>query len=392
MIADATGIPPAHVLISATHTHSAPSALGDDLEWYPRNPSLDEYQKFVARRIADGVRRAVNTLRPAELAFGTVDVPEHVHNRRWVMRPGTAPANPFGVSEQVKMNPPAGSANLVQPAGPTDPQVSFLTVREPGGQPISVFAAYSLHYVGYTGPASISADYFGMFCDALAHRLNADRLDPPFVAALANGTSGDINNTNFRNPQPRKPPYEQMRYVAADLAAKLEGAMRELSYRHDISLDARYREVPVGLRHPTAEQREWAATTLALAKTPKGPSVQALAYAKWFQQIADDPETTLAPLQTLRIGDVCLGTMPCEAFAEIGLEFKSGAPFKHAFMVELAHAYLGYLPTPRHFALGGYETWLGTNRLEPQASVRMMDQLLEMAGELKQAAAGKQVE
>src|SRR5205814_443345 len=132
------------------------------------------------------VRRAVNTLRPAEFAFGAVDVPEHVHNRRWVMRPGTAPVNPFGVSEPVKMNPPAGSPNLVEPAGPTDPQVSFLVVREPGGKPIAVFAAYSLHYVGYTGPASISADYFGMFCDELGHRLSADRLDPPFVAGLAN--------------------------------------------------------------------------------------------------------------------------------------------------------------------------------------------------------------
>jgi hypothetical protein len=81
--------------------------------------------------------------------------------------------------------------------------------------------------------------------------------------------------------------------------------------------------------------------------------------------------------------------MPCEAFAEIGLEFKRRSPVKQAFMVELAHAYLGYLPTPRHFALGGYETWLGTNRLEPQASVKMMDHLLEMAAEMKQAAESK---
>jgi hypothetical protein len=44
---------------------------------------------------------------------------------------------------------------------------------------------------------------------------------------------------------------------------------------------------------------------------------------------------------------------------------------------------MGYLPTPRHFALGGYETWLGTNRLEPQASEKMLDALLEMAAEVK---------
>ncbi|MDQ3623034.1 MAG: hypothetical protein M3463_11165 [Verrucomicrobiota bacterium] len=51
-------------------------------------------------------------------------------------------------------------------------------------------------------------------------------------------------------------------------------------------------------------------------------------------------------------------------------------------MVELSHGYFGYLPTPRHFELGGYETWPGTNSLEPQASVKMMDTLVEMATEL----------
>jgi hypothetical protein len=51
-------------------------------------------------------------------------------------------------------------------------------------------------------------------------------------------------------------------------------------------------------------------------------------------------------------------------------------------MVELKHSYLGYLPTPRHFELGGYETWPGTNSLEPQASVKILDALLGMAAEL----------
>jgi len=52
-------------------------------------------------------------------------------------------------------------------------------------------------------------------------------------------------------------------------------------------------------------------------------------------------------------------------------------------MVEINHGYIGYLPTPRHFELGGYETWPGTNYLKPQASVKMMDTLLQMAAELK---------
>jgi hypothetical protein len=51
-------------------------------------------------------------------------------------------------------------------------------------------------------------------------------------------------------------------------------------------------------------------------------------------------------------------------------------------MVELAHGYFGYLPTPRQMELGGYETWIGTNRLEPTASVKLLDELMAMANQV----------
>ncbi len=53
--------------------------------------------------------------------------------------------------------------------------------------------------------------------------------------------------------------------------------------------------------------------------------------------------------------------------------------------MELANGHYGYLPTPEQHALGGYETWLGTNRLEIQSSRKITDALLAMLRELKQA-------
>ena len=215
------------------------------------------------RRIADGVQRAFNNLRPAEMAFGTAEAPEHVFNRRWFMQPGTVPANPFGTTDLVKMNPPAGSPNLTEPAGPTDPTVSFLAFREPGGGPISVFSAYSLHYVGGVAARDISADYYGMYCERLERLLGGQEQDPPLVALMANGTSGDINNINFRQPRPSKKPYEQMRFVADDVAKKVHAALENLKYSDRISLAARYREPTLRWRHPTEEQLAWAKQTEA---------------------------------------------------------------------------------------------------------------------------------
>ncbi len=383
-------IPPANVLIAATHTHSASSALGTDRLRYEQK--LDDYQKFVATRIADGVRRAAGNLRPAELAFGSVDVPEHVNNRRWFMRPGTMPVNPFGATdEKVKMNPPGGSPDLIEPAGPIDPQVSILSVREVTedqkvGRPIALFATYSLHYVGGVSGLSISADYFAMFAAELERQLQAERLDPPFVGAMFNGTSGDINNNNFVSPRKvRRAPYEQMHYVANDVAAKVAAATSSLKYAKNVPLAARYREPQIAWRHPSPEQIAWAKKTLDDPGAAPNRTTSPV-YAERFLRLADYPETGAVPVQVLRIGDVVVGTMPCEVFAEIGLEFRKRSPQQPAFMVSLAHGYFGYLPTPRHFELGGYETWLGTNRLEPQASVKLMNELLDMAAEVRNSS------
>ena len=391
LIHESIGVPPECVMISATHTHSASSALGKDRLKAEQMP--DDYQRFVARRIADGVARALNNRRPAQVAFGTVDIPEHVFNRRWHMRPGTVPVNPFGSSDLVKMNPPAGSPNLVEPAGPTDPTVSIIAVREPNGAMISTFAAYSLHYVGGVGAADVSADYYGVFSEHLKRLvesgepkdLQANR--SPFVAMMANGTSGDINNINFRNPRPGKKPYEQIRFVAEDVATKVYAAMAKLEYRDDISLAARYREPAIVWRKPTAEQMKWTEETLAAG--PKSKQDLSFIYAERISRLAQYPETTTIPLHILRIGDVCIGTMPCEVFVEIGLDFKRRSPLPNSFMVELAHGYFGYLPTPRQHQFGGYETWLGTNRLEIDASDKLLDHLIEMAQEVAATRSAK---
>src|ERR1041385_5203205 len=118
------GIPKDNVLISATHTHSACSALGKDARIV--SDTMDEYQRFVSRRIVDGVKRAHNLLRPAQIGFGAAQAPEHVFNRRWHMKPGSIPTNPLGGMDMVKMNPPPGSPDLLEPAGPTDPTIPFI--------------------------------------------------------------------------------------------------------------------------------------------------------------------------------------------------------------------------------------------------------------------------
>ena len=174
----------------------------------PGAASMAPAEGSPARRIADGVQRAINHLAPARVGWATGSEPRHVFNRRWFLKPGTMPMNPFGsTNDLVKMNPGRASKDLDRPSGPTDPEVVLLSLQSPEGKPIAVMANYSLHYVGGVPGGHISADYFGIYCEELKRLRDGSDPDRPFVALLANGTSGDINNINFRTPRGKKEPY-----------------------------------------------------------------------------------------------------------------------------------------------------------------------------------------
>jgi neutral ceramidase len=384
LIEDETGIPARNVLLSAVHTHSATLAGNGP---FPFAPQINSYPAFLVRRIVDGVKCAIHRLRPAQLAYVTTQAPEHVFNRRWFLKPGTMPPNPFGGIDQVKMNPKSGSPDLIKPAGPTDPTVSILALREPNGRPIAVYSAYSLHYVGQVAKGDISADYYGMYCRRLERLLGGDEQDPRVVALMANGTSGDVNNINFTHPRPVQKPYEQMRYVAHDLAAKVQAALAGAKYQDRVTLTARWREPTIERRMPSPAELAWAKQRLTQPAPKPGELDLPYLYARRTMRLAGTDARVAVPVQVLRIGPVCIGTLPGEPFAEIGLEFRRRSPVQPAFLVELAHGSFGYIPTAKHFAWGGYETWLGSCAFEPHGAEKLMDTLLEMAAEVRPAAA-----
>jgi neutral ceramidase len=371
-----TGIPLEHIMVCATHTHSAPFANAKH-----GTPQERAYQIRLREGIVKAVVTAAENRQAAKLGWSNHPLPEEVFNRRWHLKPGKMPANPFGnSSDKVKMNPPRGSDILEKPAGPTDPTVSVLYVEDANGRPLSVFANYALHYVGNTGNG-VSADYFGEFSRLMQVRVNQPA--EGFVAMLSNGASGDINNINFRNPRPRRAPFEQIGIVASKTA---DAATRAIEKINDLGDDAPLgmiqREVTLKHRVPS---KTWLEHAQLLVSVPlqknQRPSLPRI-YAERTVALAKLPPTTKVVIQAIRIGNLAICTLPFEVLVEIGSELKETSPAKDTFVVELANGGYGYLPTPGQHELGGYETWLGTNMVQMDASEILTKNLIEMLGEL----------
>ncbi|MGV3687157.1 MAG: hypothetical protein ACO1NS_16120 [Daejeonella sp.] len=376
-----TGIPVENMMMSAIHTHSGGTACSV----FQSDPD-PEYLKFLRERIADAVVRANNNLVPARIGWAVGKEPSQVFNRRWKMKPGKPLMNPFGGVDQVKMNPGVGNPDRLEPSGPTDPELPIISVQTPEGRPIALLANYSLHYVGGTGSGEISADYFGMFAERMKALLESDNTSfPPFVAMLSNGTSGNINNINwFANEAPPVlPPYEKMRQVANVVAAEAYKTYQTIRYQDWVSLSSAQTEINLGVRHPEKEEIERAKGIIAKAKGPVMNTAEEI-YARETMLMKDFPKQVPLILQAFRIGDLAVTAAPCEIFVEIGLDIKAKSPFKPTFTTSLANGYNGYLPTPEHHKLGGYETWRArSSYLEVDASTKVSSVLFELLNKLK---------
>ncbi len=381
---ETTGIPPSHLLMAATHTHSATAARGP-LKTFAET-ELTDYQKFVARRISDGVRRALAQLEPARIGWGKIDEPSEVFNRRWFVTDASLLGNPFGGLDQVRMNPPAGSPKLDRPAGPTDPEVSFVSVQSLDGRAIALLANYSLHYVGGVPTGDVSADYFGYFAKFIEEKLGATDQSPPFVGMLSNGTSGDVNNINFSEQSTRKyKSYEKMQEVAGKVASRVFEAHQQIKFHDWVPLDAKQVSLTLKTRQPTPEMiAHFAKVTADSDNDPKRPQSREEIYADRIAKIQQAPKEIHIQLQALRLGDLGISAIPFETFTETGLELKDRSPCGDTFTIELANGSYGYLPTPEQHRLGGYETWLGSNYVEEEATTKIVATLLELFAALRE--------
>ena len=359
------GIPVNRMMVSATHTHSAPAAMGC------LGTRLDKvYAAFLMPKIAEGIVAADKNLQPARIGWASMDDWEHTHNRRWIRKAGAEVEDPFGErTGRANMHPGHLSKDVIGPSGPVDPQISLIAIQTKEGRPLGVLANYSQHYFG---AGAVSADYYGAFCRHIAQMLGVSgEGNGPFVCAMSQGTSGDLMWMDYGSAARG---YSMDGYAQV-VAANTMKALRNIEY-HDVApLGIVEKVLPLAYRVPDEKRLAWARPIAAQIQNdlPNGISQ---VYAR-EAIILHERQTTALKLQAIRIGDLTISTLPNEVYAITGLKLKAQSPLGSHFNIELANGSEGYIPPPEQHAFGGYTTWPArTAGLEPQAEPKEVETLL----------------
>lgn len=146
-ISEATGIPEDKIILSATHTHSAPT-LKDNL------PGRDNYLKKFNDACAQAAKQAIADLSPATLSYGSIMTENMVRVRHYWMNDGTSHGNGHGTA----------SSGYKEHMYPSDEECQVIRISRPAEDKKDIvmfnLAAHATMASG-TNTSSLSADFPG---------------------------------------------------------------------------------------------------------------------------------------------------------------------------------------------------------------------------------------
>jgi hypothetical protein len=259
------------------------------------------YTEFVVDKLAWLVDYARKRLAPARLRFGR----------------GTSNANMNRRSVNVD-----GSVVLgLNPDGPADREFGLMQVERPTGELVALLVNYPMHgTVLGSENLLISGDAPGVVMSYLEKHLGCRVL-------YLNGAAGDLAPIYTAYPSAEAGRITQFNVLLGNRVLDALQHLSEPSGQVDIT------------------------TSLFPLSTPAAPG---LAWPPELAHYHDDTHVLL-PVSFLRLGEAVLWSAPIELFCEIGMRVRERSPFPHTFFVGYTNGWIGYLPTARAFAEGGYE-------------------------------------
>ena len=338
-IAKDLGIPATHVLLTATHTHSAGGQ---------RSPNY-------AEKIVEAVRLAKERLTPARIGYGTGE--SYINVNRQIIDPKTGRWWEGPNRE-----------------GPSDKTVAVVKFETMSGEPLAVYYNYAVHGVITGQLDQVSGDIPGA-----TSRYIEESFDDKVVAVWSNGAGGDQN-----------PIYYQQTYDLRDIRTK-EYASRGIDISNAMPPGGQglNRNDPVVARLMN-QQRQMASSMGQFLGEEVLSVMRVIAHVDSAVPIAAATTTVTCPgrertnegragfegtykdaapvdirLGLLRVGDVMIGAVNAEVFNPIAQRLKRESPFKATMMTTLTNgsARSGYIPDDESY--GKYTFEVLSSRLKP---------------------------
>ena len=379
-IRERCGIEPGAVMIAASHSHSSgPTGMVlpgqyDHADQFVRKLAYEHsscadvgYLALVEDRIVSAVCEADAGRVPAVCGFGSGEEREAGLNRRVRMKNGLTYTHPR-----------PGNPDIVEPAGPIDPEVGVVGAWDRHGRLQGCIVNFACHATA--GPSGISANWIYWMERVVRGAFGSD-----VVVVFTAGANGDVTQVDNLSPYRHPSGAEAQRFVGGRVGAEAVKALLGMHAGGFAPLGRASEVLRIPRRRPSRERLEKA---MAIARQePDGASAEWV-FAK--ETVLLDALLRREPVvdvevQAIQVGPAVFVSNPAEYFVEYGLRIKGESAFPFTFPVELANGSVGYVPTEEAFGPhgGGYETRLTSySNLEITAGTKIADASIELTRRL----------
>ena len=384
-INDRCGIPPEAILIGASHSHSSgPTGMilpgeYDHADPFVRSLAYEKsscadasYLKMLEKQIVEAVCQADTSKVEVKMGIGIGTESTVAFNRRFRMKNGLTFTHP-------RQN----NHDILEVAGPIDPDVGVIGVWNSEGKCIGCVVNYACHAT--TSPGGISASWIYYMEQTIRGAMGQE-----CIVVFLQGASGDVTQVNNLNPNLELTGEASARFVGAKIGAEAVKVLLSIPQGTMAPVDARTRMIEIQRRKPDPERVKKCIEMVK--KSPKEVGETEWLFAKeivLLDAILKKEPVAYAEIQVIQVGPAVFVSNPAEFFCQLGLDIKKQSPFKYTFPVELANGCIGYVPTEEAFGPGGggYETRLTAySNMVPQAGNMIVKAGVDMAKQLKPGA------
>lgn len=329
-ISSVSGVPERNILISSTHTHTAPNLSGV-VGW--GDIDVNYYEKIFLPSVLKAAKDAVSNLVPAEIAIGVTESKVGI-NRRQHYEDGV-----IGLGQN--------------PHACYDPYMTVVSIRSKEDKKgILNLIHYGCHGTSAGLAEAVSRDWSGVMIDRLEHETNT-------LTAFWNGAIGDVGPRLTNGETTGNLSYtEELGGVAATDALN---AYKNRGGYHSGELEILKDVVHLPCKKmPTLEEVN---KKLERFENPESLiNIDRLEYehykeTKAFLENGDgEVKTEYTFEQTIiSLGDVVFVPFPYEHFSEISLRLREYSPYPYTLTLSCTNGYNVYLPSEDQLCRGGYE-------------------------------------
>lgn len=380
-IANRTGMAPESIMIGASHSHSSgPTGMVQPGEYDHGSPLVKKlayelssaadagYLDRVLQQIVDAVCAADRDRAEAQVNFGMGQESAAGFNRRFRMKNG-----------QSWTHPGQGNPDVVEPAGPIDPNVGVIGSWNKDGRLLGCVVNYACHAT--TNPPGISANWIYYLEQTIRGVFG-----PGVVVVFMQGFSGDVTQVDNRSPYRQPGGDEYARLVGGRVGAEAVKVL--LSSTRGTSGPVEYRSSVLQLARRTPSPERLRKSMELAQQDPKQVGATEWTFAKEIvlldAQLKKQKQLE-TEVQTVQVGPCVFASAPGEMFCQLGLDIRAGSQFKLTFPVSLANGCIGYVPTEEALGPrgGGYETRMSSySSVEPAGGRKMVETTLAQIRQL----------